>query len=82
MCMFTVLEKLDLNGKNTIPFCTNEGSGMGSSEEELKNIRKGADVKTGLSIHGAESGNSENKPVKESFISGTIMSLLFPIDGY
>ncbi len=36
MCMFTALEKLDLNGKNTIPFCANEGSGMGSSERDKK----------------------------------------------
>ncbi len=61
MCMFTVLEKLDLSGKNIIPFCTNEGSGMGSSERDIKNICKGANVKSGLSIHGAESEKSEGK---------------------
>ena len=61
MCMFTVLEKLDLNGKNIIPFCTNEGSGMGGSERDLKNICKGANVKAGLSIHGAESEKAESK---------------------
>lgn len=61
MCMFTVLEKLDLNGKNIIPFCTNEGSGMGGSERDIKNICKGANVKAGLSIHGAESEKAESK---------------------
>ncbi len=61
MCMFTVLEKLDLAGKNVFPFCTNEGSGMGSSERDLKNICKGANLKEGLSIHGAESEKSESK---------------------
>ena len=61
MCMFTLLEKYDLTGKTIIPFCTNEGSGMGSSERDLKNICKGATVKAGLSIHGAESAQSENK---------------------
>ena len=61
MCMFTLLEKYDLTGKTIIPFCTNEGSGMGSSERDLKNLCKGVIVKTGLSIHGAESESSENK---------------------
>ena len=61
MCMFTLLEKYDLTGKTIIPFCTNEGSGMGSSERDLKKICKGATVKSGLSIHGAESEQSENK---------------------
>lgn len=61
MCMFTFLEKYDLTGKTIIPFCTNEGSGMGSSERDLKKICTGAKIKDGLSIHGAESASSENK---------------------
>ena len=61
MCMFTLLEKYDLTGKTIIPFCTNEGSGMGSSERDLKAICKGATVKAGLSIHGAESEKAEKK---------------------
>ena len=61
MCMFTLLENYDLTGKTIIPFCTNEGSGMGASERDLKNICKGATVKSGLSIHGAESANAESK---------------------
>lgn len=36
MCMFTLLERYDLTGKTIVPFCTNEGSGMGSSERDLK----------------------------------------------
>ena len=61
MCMFTLLEKYDFSGKTVIPFCTNEGSGMGSSERDLKKICKNAKFKRGLSIHGAESENSEEK---------------------
>ena len=49
MAMFTFLEHYDLSGKKILPFCTNEGSGMGGSERDLKKICKGADVKTGLS---------------------------------
>lgn len=61
MCMFTLLEKYDFSGKTVIPFCTNEGSGMGSSERDLKKICNNAKFKPGLSIHGAESANSEEK---------------------
>ena len=61
MCMFTLLEKYNLSGKTIIPFCTNEGSGMGSSERDLKNLCNGATVKAGLSVHGAESAESESK---------------------
>lgn len=61
MAMFTLLEKYNLSGKKIIPFCTNEGSGMGSSELDLKTICKGAEVKAGLSIHGAEAAMSERK---------------------
>ena len=61
MCMFTALEKQDWKGKTVIPFCTNEGSGLGSSERDLKSICKGAKIKPGLSVHGAEAEQSKNK---------------------
>lgn len=60
MAMFTFLEHYDFTGKKIVPFCTNEGSGMGSSERDLKKICNGADVERGLSIHGAEAAESEN----------------------
>ncbi|MCM1546524.1 MAG: NAD(P)H-dependent oxidoreductase [Clostridiales bacterium] len=59
MAMFTLLEKCDLKGKKIVPFCTNEGSGMGNSERDLAKVCKGANVMRGLSIHGAEAANSE-----------------------
>ncbi|MBQ8161089.1 MAG: NAD(P)H-dependent oxidoreductase [Clostridia bacterium] len=59
MCVYTFLEHFDLTGKKIVPFCTNEGSGMGRSERELKKICRGAAVASGLSIHGAESAGSE-----------------------
>ena len=61
MCMCTFLEHYDLTGKKIVPFCTNEGSGMGGSERQLKTVCKGATVVLGLSIHGAEAAQSENK---------------------
>ena len=61
MCMFTALENLDWSGKIVIQFSTNEGSGIGGSERDLKALCKGATVKPGLSIHGAEAEYSKSK---------------------
>ena len=55
------VENNDFTGKRIIPFCTNEGSGMGGSERDLKKICKGAKVEKGLSIHGAEAAQSRSK---------------------
>ena len=63
MCVYTFLEHYDLTGKKIVPFCTNEGSGMGGSERELKKICKSAEIASGLSIHGAEAAKSEGKVV-------------------
>ena len=59
MAMYTFLERYDLTGKKILPFCTNEGSGMGISELDLANVCKGAKVLPGISIHGAEAALSE-----------------------
>ncbi len=61
MAMFTLLEKYDFTGKKIVPFCTNEGSGMGQSERDLKRICNGAEVVRGLSVHGAEAAQSEKQ---------------------
>ena len=61
MAVVTFLENFDFTGRTILPLCTNEGSGMGSSERDLKNLCKGATVKAGLSVHGAEAAESERK---------------------
>lgn len=53
MAMFTFLEHFDFSGKIIRPFCTNEGSGMGTSGEDIKRSCPGAKVSEGLSIHGS-----------------------------
>ena len=53
MVMFTQLEKLDFTGKTVKPFVTHEGSGFGSALKDLDKLCKGADIKKGLSIPGA-----------------------------
>ena len=52
MAVFTWLESVDLTGKTIRPFCTNEGSGMGRSESDLRRLYPSADIKAGLSLHG------------------------------
>lgn len=54
MVMFRFLEQYDFAGKTIKPFCTHEGSGMGSSEHDIERLCKGAKIERGLAIHGAK----------------------------
>lgn len=60
MAVLSFLERCDLGGKTICPFCTNEGSGMGKSESNLKKACPKADIKKGISVHGAEAAASRN----------------------
>jgi flavodoxin len=53
MAVFTFLESYDFSGKTIIPFCTHEGSGMGSSERDIKKLCPNAKVLPGLAIRGS-----------------------------
>ena len=59
MAVETFLERYDFTGKTILPLCTNEGSGMGSSERDVKKYAKGADVKSGLAITGSQAANAK-----------------------
>ena len=59
MAVATFLERYDFSGKKILPLCTNEGSGMGSSERDIKKYAPGAELKRGLSITGSEASNSK-----------------------
>ena len=61
MAVFTFLEKFDFTGKTILPLCTNEGSGMGSSERDSKKTCSGATVKAGLSDPGGEPASSKSR---------------------
>ena len=58
MAVFTFLEAFDFSGKTILPLCTNEGSGMGGSERDIKKTCPGANVKAGLSVTGSQAVNS------------------------
>lgn len=52
MAVFTFLEHFDFSGKTIRPFCTHEGSGMGSSVSDIRKLCPGAKVEKGLAIRG------------------------------
>ena len=60
MAVFTFLEGYDFSGKTIVPFCTHEGSGMGHSESDIKEICPGATMLNGLSIRGRSVQRAEN----------------------
>lgn len=64
MAVFTFLEHYDFSGKRICPFCTHEGSGMGSSESDIRKTCPGAVVEQGLAIHGGSVDMAEPEIIK------------------
>lgn len=60
MAVFTFLEHFDFSGKSIRPFCTHEGSGMGSSLKDIKRLCPDAKVETGLAIRGGSVKQSKD----------------------
>ena len=58
MAVATFLERYDFSGKTILPLCTNEGSGMGSSENNMKKLVPDAIVKKGLAITGSDAADA------------------------
>ncbi len=58
MAVYTFLDRYDFSGKTILPLCTNEGSGMGSSERDIKRLAPGSEIKKGLSITGSSAANA------------------------
>ena len=58
MAVYTFLESYDFSGKTIIPYCTHEGSGMGSSERDIKKFSPNAKVMSGLAIKGSTVKNA------------------------
>jgi flavodoxin len=60
MAVFTFLEEYDFSGKTIIPFCTHEGSGIGSSERDIKKLCPDAKVLSGIAIRGGSVAVADN----------------------
>ena len=67
MCVMTWLEEHDFSGKTIIPFCTHEGSGMGSTEKDIRKAAPGAGIGHGTAVHG--SGAAHARKEAESIAS-------------
>jgi len=54
MIVYTFLEKSKIEGKTILPFCTHEGSGLGSTAKNIQKAFPGAKVElNGFSLRGA-----------------------------
>ena len=72
MAVVTFLEAFDFTGKTILPLCTNEGSGMGVSERDIKKYAPGAILKKGLPVTGSQAANSEGAVKKWLAANGLI----------
>lgn len=59
MAVATFLEAFDFTGKKLLPYCTNEGSGMGRSEKDLRKLCPTAVIAPGLAITGSAAAQSK-----------------------
>lgn len=64
MAVASFLEEYDFTNKTILPICTNEGSGMGTSENDLSTILPNTQITKGLAIKGSEVEKSENEVVQ------------------
>ena len=60
MHVFTFLESLDFSGKTIIPISTHEGSGLGSSEKDLKKLLPTSKVLNGTAINGGRVNSADS----------------------
>lgn len=68
MAVFTFLEEYDFSGKTILPLCTHEGSGLGNSERDIRNLCPKATVLRGIAIQGGSVKSSGNSI--KSWLSG------------
>lgn len=61
MAVYTFLESFDFTGKKIHLFCTHEGSGLSSTEADIRKTAKGAEVTKGLAINGSSVDGARGK---------------------
>ena len=61
MCVFSFLEHFDFCGKRIVPLCTNGGSDIAKSVQDIRASAPGAEVLPGLSVLGHEVVDSEER---------------------
>lgn len=59
MAVYTFLEHYNWDKKTIHPFCTHEGSGLGATENKIRNVCEGANVTKGIAIRGSDADRAE-----------------------
>lgn len=70
MPVYTFLEAVNWEGKTIRPFCTHEGSGLGSTLSHLRKACPAAKVEAGLAIVGSEAGSSATEARIRRWVQG------------
>ena len=65
MIMYTLFEKVDMNGKTIVPFSTHGGSGLSGFDSKLRRLYPNAKVTKGLAITGTDTQNKKDKVKSE-----------------
>ena len=60
MPVFAFLDSTNFEGKKILPLCTNEGSGLARSTDDIKKLCPNADVCEGLSVKGSQAKESDD----------------------
>ena len=65
MIMYTLFDKVDMNGKTIVPFSTHGGSGLSGFDSKLKRLYPNAKVLKGLAITGTDTQSRKDKVKNE-----------------
>jgi flavodoxin len=61
MPVATFLSEYDFSGKTIIPFCTHEGSSLGRSVTDIKELCPQSTILEGLAVRGRDVKNAQNE---------------------
>lgn len=59
MALFTFLESADFSGKQLVPFCTHEGTGLGRGPADMAKLCPGATVLQGFAVRGGSAATAQ-----------------------
>ena len=65
MIMYTLFDKVDMNGKTIVPFSTHGGPGLSGFDSKLKRLYPNAKVLKGLAITGTDAQSKKDKVKNE-----------------
>lgn len=61
MAVYTFLEEYNFSGITIVPFCTHEGSGLGSSVKDITKLCPESQVVNAIAFHGASVKNARGE---------------------